>query len=158
MNIAELETVEHSNPVIVSYETPDVTSSAVQFTVNSVVLQDQSQVQRYKSTLHYFWDFFHDVSGMRTYQCRVRSGNTIVSDWENVGRHNYVALSGIDMSDGEVYTAEVKGTNIGGLESGVISADISINGIIPVLSGMSNVSFIIIIKIDKDEYNCLFLT
>ena len=137
VNTVELETIEYSRYVIVSYEAPNATRSTVQFTVNSVTLQGQSQVQRHKSTLHFFWDFFHDISGMRTYQCRVKSGSSILSDWTDVGRHNYVTLSDTDMVDGEEYTAEVKGTNIGGLESKTIRANISINEIIPVLTGKS---------------------
>ena len=135
VNTVEIEAIEHSGSYMVSYEPPDVAGASVKFAVNSVLLQDQSQVQRYKSTLHFFWDFFHDVSGMRSYQCRVTTGNTVVSEWIDVGQHNFVEISGIDMSDGKEYTAEVKGTNVGGLESDAISAKISINGILPVLTG-----------------------
>ncbi|KAK3094006.1 hypothetical protein FSP39_022824 [Pinctada imbricata] len=135
VNKAELENAVYVQPITASFKKPNFTSSSVSFAVNNVKRSDQSHVQTYKSSLHFYWDFFHDISGIRSYSCRITSGQSVISNWTNVGGHNYISYEDLNLVNGNQYTAEVIATNIGGHNSDVITAEIDINEIIPVLTG-----------------------
>ena len=148
INNVELAKKRNAGPVIVSVEKPVARQAAVQFIASSTQTSadiyahdnDFSNaliVQSNKSRLQFFWYGFEDESGIDHYEYRVISQSG-PSDWTDVGQRTHVTLDGLDLTDAETYTAEVRASNTGAFISETANATILIGSREPKFTGINS--------------------
>ncbi|OWF42246.1 Hemicentin-1 [Mizuhopecten yessoensis] len=92
-------------------------------------------VTRIGEYLKFHWDEFDYPEGDVTYKYRIDYLNGSKTSWVDVGFHNYVTSSTINVVEGSECGVEVRGSNERGLLSGTINSTIYVLRQPPILTG-----------------------
>ncbi|CAG2202818.1 unnamed protein product [Mytilus edulis] len=120
----------HSGPLVVSYNSPENIGSKIQFLTDTGI----NNVTGDLSTLAFRWDYFNDLSGMKSYFPRVSTNNTLVSDIQ-IPNKNYIRIKNLHSKNKETYKVDVIGTNVGNISSKAKHASVRCDYTKPSLSG-----------------------
>lgn len=132
INKVQLTGYGHYGPVCVSYLPPDATNSKIQF-ITDISTNSLVQINDHSITFH--WDAFEDLSELKTYSAQLSNDGVTLLGWIDVKSKNYIRISSVDLENNQNFTVCVKGRNIGGKESKIISNSITVNTKKPVLTG-----------------------
>lgn len=115
---------------MVSYNSPENIGSKIQFLTDTGI----NNVTGDLSTLAFRWDYFNDLSGMKSYFPRVSTNNTLVSDIQ-IPNKNYIRIKNLHSKNKETYKVDVIGTNVGNISSKAKHASVRCDYTKPSLSG-----------------------
>ncbi|XP_061178129.1 uncharacterized protein LOC133186811 [Saccostrea echinata] len=150
-NGVELRDSKTHGPVIISYNRPENLASEVFFLQSNYFLIKHKEpaltTQSNKSQICFGWKGFEDVSGVLKYETRLMKGQAIIQKWKSVGDKTYTSID-INGADGDVYKAEVRAVNSGGLASEPTNSTIKVDGRAPRLSGYN----VMVKKLSREEY------
>ncbi|XP_062573120.1 uncharacterized protein LOC134235054 [Saccostrea cucullata] len=150
-NGVELRNSKTHGPVVISYNRPENLASEVFFLPSNYISIKHKEsalpTQSNKSQICFGWKGFEDVSGVLEYETQIKKGQSIIQRWKSVGAKTYTSVY-INGADGDVYRAEVRAVNVGGLASEPSNKTIKVDGRAPKLSGYN----VIVRKISREEY------